>query len=81
MEDLEDAILEEVALMKKGVTIRSIEVDNLIQQLNFDITWYFKETDKSRVYGIGLINASRPCNLRSENSNYKSFINKLSRCT
>ena len=81
MEDLEDAILEEVALMKKGVTIRSIEVDNLIQQLNFDITWYFKETDKSRVYRIGLINASRPCNLRSQNSSYKSFINKLSRCT
>ena len=38
MKDLEDAILEEVALMKKGLTIRSIEVDNLIQQLDFDIT-------------------------------------------
>lgn len=38
MEDLEDAILQEVALMKKGLTVRSIEVDNLIQQLDFDIT-------------------------------------------
>ena len=38
MEDLEDAILQEVALMKKGLTVRSIEVDNLIKQLDFDIT-------------------------------------------